>query len=113
MTHVTGRKLAIDHTAEDIQQLEDDMAAIVSDLREVRTKMKEAGIRAVTLKSGTFRLYLNQLQLFSKNFLRDTDKAMLVAKRKRAETVAQAVIADHGKAAEKRQAKRAGSKKSS
>lgn len=84
---------------DDLQALEDEIALVVADLRAVRTLMKERELPTISLKSGTFRLFAGKLRLIAKNFLRDADKAAILAKQSKEAREAVEKAAEEAKAA--------------
>jgi len=61
-------KRKLPHTAQDIQHLEDEIAKLAGDLREIRSGMTERQLDAVELKAGTFRFYLAKMRQIAKDF---------------------------------------------
>jgi ClpP class serine protease len=77
MPHAPNTKLKVPHGTRDIQALEDQLARIAQELRDIRTKMDSEGLESVELKAGTFKHYLSFLETNVKDFTNAFEKALV------------------------------------
>jgi hypothetical protein len=72
-----GTRLKQPHSAADISELEDGLAELSADLRQIRTKMAEKGLPAVEIMAGTFRFYLTEMRQIAKDWNSALEKQLI------------------------------------
>lgn len=77
MVHKQNAKIKVAHDAAAIQALEDDLAKVSQDLRDIRNGLAEKGLESVDLKAGTFKLYLSQMRQMVKVFRSEFERAVI------------------------------------
>lgn len=73
-----GTRLKEPHAPADISKLEDEVAQISQDLRSIRLKMAEKDLPSLSLMTGTFRYYLQEMQQFVKDWDAEFEKQLIV-----------------------------------
>lgn len=68
MSSATREKNKLPRSVEEIQAIEDRLARIQADFRDIRVGMKDAGMDKVELSLGTFLLFLGKLEQLAKKY---------------------------------------------
>ncbi len=71
-------------TVGEIQELEDRLAKVQQDLRDIRLKMGQEKIETVDLLLGTFTFHLGKLEPLAKRYMGKLEEQIVVQKVKKA-----------------------------
>lgn len=69
MSYNREEKRKVPRTPEEIQEIEDRLAKLQADFRDIRTKMRDSNMPTVELATGTFTFLLDRMEPLAKKYL--------------------------------------------
>ncbi len=72
-----GTRLKQPHTPADLQEMEDGLAELAADLRQIRLRMGDKELPSVELMTGTFKFYLTEMRQIAKDWQSALEKQLI------------------------------------